>query len=135
MSLLACALAPLLVAATVALGVILWNLATRGVPQTPPTLDMIFGVWSFAVVIGLYATPAMIVIGLPVQAWMSKRGWNAWWHMTLPAAVMGGVLWTALMPVAIAQTLAFGAGLGALCGFYAWVIRRPDRDHLFDAKA
>ena len=97
-----------------------------------PSMDQLLQVAPFMGTIIALAAPALIVIGLPVQAWMSRRGWTAWWQITPPAALGGGIAMVALMPLSSLAGFAFGAWIGGLAGLFAWTIRRPDRDRRHD---
>jgi hypothetical protein len=135
MSMLACLIGPALSGvATLAL-MIGSAMLRRPVPSGAITLSELQQAAGFVGLIVIYAAPAMIAIGLPVQAWMSRRGWTAWWQITPPAALGGGIAMVALMPVSALAGFAFGAWIGGLSGLCAWALRRPDRDRHFDTAA
>jgi hypothetical protein len=72
----------------------------------------------------------MVLIGLPIQAQMARHKLIHWWWYPVCAFWCGGVVAAAIMPSAALTMFSVGAFVGALAGFFAWLIRRPDLDHL-----
>lgn len=83
------------------------------------------------VVTGLVAA----TLGLGWYTFCQRRGWSsvhAYWVAGAVAGFIPGALW--LLPsgagLIAAFVLLYGAALGVLTGLFAWLIRRPDRDHV-----
>lgn len=128
----ACLLAPVLASAVISAGLFIWA-AVGAAPDLEAILGLSKTYLPLFVVLAIYvtaiATPAMIVLGLPFQYWLAKSGWNAWWYVTLPAFLVGSFAGAVLLSTV---GFLFGGVIGGLSGFFAWLIRRPDRDHMFD---
>jgi hypothetical protein len=89
----------------------------------------IFQLVRYAVVFG---TVPMLVVGLPAQAWLARRGLTGLlWH-AVPAAVAGALILGVLFAL---WGILVGGIFGGVAGAIAWLIRRPDRDRHHDAMA
>lgn len=95
---------------------------------------LFIGAYVFSIIIGLTIGPLWHVIAR-VQRW--NRGRDYW----MPGAVCGAIVAMGIVlpfgtlgqpslgALALALTLAgYGSLLGGLTGYFAWRIRRPDRD-------
>jgi len=81
----------------------------------------------------VFGTLPMLAIGLPVQAIMAMRGATAWFWYAPTAAIAGASVAIAILPMGGFYIMGLGALYGGLAGFFAWAIRRPDKDRLYDA--
>jgi hypothetical protein len=75
--------------------------------------------------------PAMTVLGVPAHLFLMKKGWTRGWVYTLTGLIIGLVV--GIMVTALTQGIPWGllclvGVFGALTGFAAWAIARPDRN-------
>lgn len=99
-------------------------------PDSPGGVALnVFHIAWFSVVFG---TVPMLVVGLPAQAWLARRGLTGLlWH-AVPAAVAGALILGVLFAL---WGILVGGVFGGVAGAIGWLIRRPDRDRHHDAMA
>jgi hypothetical protein len=132
-SMLACVLGPALAGLVVGVGSSLLALLTGNAAMNGGSVLALFpALLAWAAFPVVFGTVPMLLIGLPIQAWMQRRGVTGLlWHVA-PAALAGGLMFLTILVAAGAFGFAYGALYGGLAGAFAWAIRRPDRDALYD---
>ena len=96
--------------------------------------DILFGIGSAAALPVVFGTLPMLLIGLPLQAWMSRRGLTQVYWYAPTAYLAGGLIAFAILPLGGPLIIAIGAAYGGFAGLFAWLIRRPDLDRRTDAQ-
>jgi hypothetical protein len=82
-------------------------------------------------------------VGLAWHAFASRNNWRSVFAYIVPASLAGGVVPLSFLLGALGQgpvgetvwamLAIYGAVQGGLTGFFAWLIRRPDRDQVSPA--
>ncbi len=134
-SMLACLLGPALAGIVVGFSMNAYGVATgtSDVAFDGP-LEVLWAAGLHAVLPVVFGTLPMLLIGLPLQAWMTHRGLTQVYWYVPTAYLAGGLIAFAILPMGGPIIFAIGAAYGGFAGLFAWLIRRPDLDRRTDAQ-
>jgi hypothetical protein len=84
--------------------------------------------------LALFAVPVAVILGLPTHIILKRTGRTSaiWYAATggFAGVLVSGILFvTAVGDGSLIAILLLGILSGGLTGFFAWLIRRPDRDN------
>jgi hypothetical protein len=135
-SLLACILGPALAGIVVGFSMNAYGAAT-GTSEVAyeSAWDVLVGAGLHAAFPVVFGTIPMLLIGLPIQAWMTRRGLTQVYWYVPTAALAGALIALAVLATGGPFVMAISAAYGGFAGLFAWLIRRPDRDRRIDAQA
>jgi len=72
--------------------------------------------------------PLTLILGIPIQTWMQRRGWVRLWQNVLAALVIGYPI--GLLPMRGTAANHWGLPFLLIGSTLFWLMRRPDRDAL-----